>query len=177
MNSKAGIYCRVSTSEQNAENQQKMCEEYCRREGIEIYHVYVDNGVSGMKESRPAFNELLTAMRQNKFNTLVVTKLDRMGRSLQHLMRIIEELNSRGVNFTATTQGIDTHSATGKLQLQIMGAFAEFERNIISERTKEGLQFAIGTGKRGIDKHPRKKRGVFRKPLITIESTATGNRE
>jgi DNA invertase Pin-like site-specific DNA recombinase len=162
---KAAIYCRVSTAEQNAENQQRMCEEYCQREGIEISRVYIDNGVSGMATSRPAFNELLIAMRQNKFNGLVVTKLDRMGRSLQHLMSLIDEYNARGVHLVATTQGIDTHSATGKLQLQIMGAFAEYERNIISERTKEGLVGKENVGKRGPDKRPRKKRGVLRARL------------
>lgn len=168
---KAAIYCRVSTTEQNAENQQRMCEEYCKREGITVQEIYIDNGVSGMKTSRPAFNELLIAMRQNKFNGLIVTKLDRVGRSLQHLLSLVEEFNSRGVNFAATTQGIDTHSATGKLQLQIMGAFAEYERNLISERTKEGLQFAKNVGKRGKDKKPRLKRGGIRKPLATFKTT------
>jgi DNA invertase Pin-like site-specific DNA recombinase len=162
---RAAIYCRVSTIDQNAQNQEKLCRAYCAREGIEVYRVYTDAGISGTKESRPSFNELLTDMRQNKFNCLVLTKLDRMGRSLQHLLSIIEELNARGIHFTATTQGIDTHSAAGKLQLQIMAAFAEFERNIISERTKESLQFAKNVGKRGPDKRPRKKRGVLRARL------------
>lgn len=104
-------------------------------------------------------------MRVNRFNCLVVAKLDRMGRSLQHLLSIIEELNTRGVHLVAVTQNIDTHGSAGRLQLHILAAFAEFEREIISERTREGLEGKLNVGKRGPDKHPRKKRGVLRPRL------------
>ena len=77
-------------------------------------------------------------MRQYKFNTVVCTRLDRIGRSLKHLINILEEFENKGISFIATTQNIDTTTSTGKLQMQILGAFAEFERNLISERTKEG---------------------------------------
>jgi len=95
----------------------------------------------------------------------MVTKLDRMGRSLQHLLGLFDEFTGKGINFIATTQNIDTSSAIGKFQLQMLGAFAEFERNIIAERTREALQFANNVGKRGPDKKPRKKRGVLRPPI------------
>jgi len=101
-------------------------------------------------------------MRTMKFNVIIVTKLDRIGRSLQHLLSMFDEFNKRGVHFIAITQNIDTTSASGQLQMQIIGAFAEFERNIISERTKEGLKYAKNVGKRGKDKRERKKRGVLR---------------
>ena len=93
----------------------------------------------------------------------MVTKLDRIGRSLQHLLSLFDEFQKKGVNFIAITQNIDTSSSIGKFQLQILGAFAEFERNIISERTKEGLKGVKNVGKRGKDKKARKKRGGLRK--------------
>lgn len=158
---KVAIYCRVSTDEQDADKQEYACLEYCKRQNWEVYKVYKDI-ISGKTTSRPAFNELLEDMRQYKFNTVVVTKLDRMGRSLQHLLSLFDEFSRKAVDFVAVTQNIDTSSAAGKLQMQILGAFAEFERNLISERTKEGLKRAVNVGKRGIDKKPRKKRGVLR---------------
>jgi len=160
------IYCRVSTEEQFADKQEQACLEFCKRNNLEVYKVYKDI-CSGMKASRHAFDEMLNDMRQYKFNVLMVTKLDRIGRSLQHLLSIFEELRLKGVHFISITQNIDTSSAIGKFQLQMMGAFAEFERNIISERTKEGLKGVEGVGKRGKDKKPRLKRGGLRKPIKT----------
>ncbi len=158
---KVAIYCRVSTEDQFADKQEEICKEACNRFGYEIYEVYKDV-ISGTKESRPSFNKLLNDMRHFKFHAIMVTKLDRLGRSLYHLLSLIDEFNKKGINFIAVTQNIDTTSASGKLQFQIMGAFAEFERNIISERTKEGLRYAKDVGKRGKDKKPRKKRGVLK---------------
>lgn len=162
---KVAVYCRVSTEDQDADKQEFICEDYCKKNGFEIYKVYKDV-ISGASTSRPRFNELLEDMRQAKFDCVMVTKLDRMGRSLQHLLSIFEELNNRGVHFIATTQNIDTSTSSGRLQMQIMGAFAEFERNIISERTKEGLKRAVGVGKRGRDKNPRKRRGGAKNTLF-----------
>lgn len=161
---KVAIYCRVSTEEQNADKQEDICKEYCKRQRYEIFKVYKDV-ISGTTSSRPDFNKLLFDMRHYKFNAIMVTKLDRLGRSLQHLLSLFEEFKNKGVDFISVTQNIDTSTSAGKLQMQIMGAFAEFERNIISERTKEGLKKAIGVGKRGKDKKPRKKRGGLRKKL------------
>lgn len=166
---KAAIYTRCSTIDQDTEVQRRICEEYCQRQGIDVYRVYDDLGVSGMKDSRPAFNELQRDLRLVKFNCVVVTKLDRMGRSLQHLLSILDELAKWGVNFIAVSQQIDTTSAAGRFQMQVLGAFAEFERNIISERTKEALKYNKRVGKRGPDKKPRKKRGVLRTRLNLVE--------
>lgn len=163
---KIAIYCRVSTEEQDADKQEDICKEYCERNNLEIIKVYKDV-ISGTKSSRPDFNKMLEDMRQHKFNCVMVTKLDRIGRSLQHLLSLFDEFNNKGINFIATTQNIDTTTASGKLQFQILGAFAEFERNMISERTKEGLRRAIGVGKRGKDKQPRKRRGGAKNSLFT----------
>lgn len=164
---KVAIYCRVSTEEQHADKQEEICREFCTRQGHEVFKVYSDV-ISGTTTSRPNFNKLLEDMRHFKFQAILVTKLDRLGRSLQHLLNLIDEFNNKGVAFITATQNIDTSTSTGKLQMQIMGAFAEFERNLISERTKEGLKKAIGVGKRGKDKQPRKRRRTLRKPKIYI---------
>ncbi len=156
---KVAIYARVSTEDQSADIQVQMCEGYCKDKAFEVVGIYKDV-ISGTKSSRPQFNKMLDDMRDRKFNCIMVTKLDRLGRSLQHLLSLFDEFNNRGISFIATTQSLDTTNAAGKLQLQIIGAFAEFERNLISERTKEGLKVATGVGKRGKDKKPRKRRGA-----------------
>jgi DNA invertase Pin-like site-specific DNA recombinase len=155
---KVAIYCRVSTEDQDADKQEYICKEYCQRQNLEVFQVYKDV-ISGKTTSRLSFNQMLEDMRQMKFQAIMVTKLDRIGRSLQHLLSLFEEFNRKGIHFIATTQNIDTSNAAGKLQMQILGAFAEFERNIISERTIEGLRRATGIGKRGKDKNPRKREG------------------
>lgn len=160
---KVAIYTRVSTEKQELDNQIDLCRKYCESKGWEIYKIYSDT-ISGIKESRPSFNELLEDMRYYKFRTIVITKLDRIGRSLKHLLSLFDEFKDKGVEVVAITQNIDTTTSAGKLQMQIIGAFAEFERNLISERTKEGLKYAKNVGKRGKDKKPRLKRGVLRKP-------------
>lgn len=159
---KAGIYARVSTEDQDADKQVSICKEYAEKNGFDVYNIYVDV-ISGTTNSRPSFNKLLDDMRHYRFRAVICTKLDRIGRSLQHLLNIFDELANKKVDFIAVTQNIDTTTSAGKLQMQIMGAFAEFERNLISERTKEGMKNAVNVGKRGKDKKPRKKRGVLRK--------------
>jgi DNA invertase Pin-like site-specific DNA recombinase len=161
---KVAIYARVSTEEQHAEKQIEALRDYCKRNGHEIYSEYSDV-ISGATSSRPEFNRLLKDMRLFRFGGVVVTKLDRIGRSLSHLLSLFDEFKKKSVHFIASTQNIDTTTAAGTLLFQIMGAFAEFERNIISERTKEGLAKAKNVGKRGRDKKPRKKRGGLRKPV------------
>ena len=168
---KVAIYCRVSTGDQTIEQQETMCREYCQRNGHEVYAVYKDEGVSGMKTSRPAFDALLADMRHYHFSGIVVNKLDRIGRSLQHILAMFEEFANKGVQFIAVTQNIDTSTPAGKLQLQMLGAFAEFERNIIRERTIEGMKGKQGIGKRGKDKKPRQKRGVLRNGYVLVEKT------
>ena len=160
---KVAIYCRVSTEEQHADKQEDICKEYCKRNNFEVFKVYTDV-ISGVTSSRPSFNKLLEDMRGYKFDILMVTKLDRLGRSLKHLLSLFDEFSLKGIHFIAATQNIDTTTASGKLQLQIMGAFAEFERNIISERTKEGLK-RKKEGKRGKDKKPRSRK-YWKKPKL-----------
>ena len=168
---KIAIYSRVSTDKQELKPQIAICKKHSEIKGYEIYKIYSDV-VSGKETSRKAFNELLKDMRAYKFQGIVFTKLDRLARSLSHLISLFDEFKNKGVEIICVQQSIDTTTSTGKLQMQILGAFAEFERNLISERTKEGLQHSPNKhliGKRGKDKKQRKKRGVLRKPLFNGE--------
>lgn len=165
---KVAGYARVSRPDQDISLQVEAIRAYCERAGYVLFNVYQDAGISGAEDSRPAFNALVRDMRRVKFNCVMVTKLDRMGRSLKHIVTLFEEFNKLGVHFIATTQNIDTSSSGGKLQMQMLAAFAEFEGNLISERTKDAIADNPKVGKRGKDKKPRKKRGVLRGPIFEI---------
>jgi len=142
------------------ENQIQACKDYCSRMDFEIVDIYADK-VSGVKASRPELNRLLFDMRKGLFDVVVVWKLDRLGRSLQHLLKLVNEFKNKNIDFVCVSQNIDTTSASGKFTFHILGAVAEFERELISERTKEGLKHAKNVGKRGKDKKPRKKAGYY----------------
>jgi len=155
---KCALYCRVSTEEQNPKHQESILKSYSKNNGIEIYKVYTDT-ISGTKDSRPALNDLMFDMRSKKFNCVLIYKLDRLGRSLKHLINICEEFYKKNVDLICTTQNIDTSTASGKLLFHILGAVAEFERELISERTKLGQKKAKNIGKRGKDKKKRRTSG------------------
>lgn len=159
---KVAIYCRVSTEEQDANKQEYICRRYCEHNNFEVFKVYKDV-ISGAKDSRPAFNQMLIDMREYQFKAILVTKLDRIGRSIKHLLSLFDEFKLKGIHFIATTQNIETYTAAGRLQMHILAAFSEFERNLISERTKEGMKQARNVGKRGKDKRKRKTAGYFKK--------------
>ena len=144
---KIAIYVRVSTEEQHTDNQLKILKEYCKNNKYIINGIYIDKGESGLKEKRPNFDRLMHDMRARKFEAIVIWKLDRIGRSLQHLLNILQEIKNKKVNLIVTSQNIDTTTASGKLLFHIMGAFAEFESSLISERTKLGMRRAKEKGK------------------------------
>jgi len=163
---KCAIYCRVSTDEQNPEHQENALTEYAKNQRYDIYKIYTDV-TSGSRQSRPALNDLMFDARAKRFNVVLVWKLDRLGRSLQHLLSIIHEWGLKSINFTCITQSIDTTTSSGKLTFHILGAVAEFERTLISERTKEGLKTAAAKGrfpgrpKGSKDKGPRNRSGYY----------------
>jgi DNA invertase Pin-like site-specific DNA recombinase len=157
---KSAIYCRVSTDEQNPEHQLEVLKTYNFNQNIKVKKIYIDE-ISGTKDSRPALNELMFDMRKGLFNCVVIYKLDRLGRSLKHLINICEEFYKKDIDLICVTQNIDTSTASGKLLFHILGAVAEFERELISERTKLGLKKAKNVGKRGKDKGPRSKSGYY----------------
>ena len=161
---KCAIYCRVSTIEQNPMIQENELRYYATFKGFSIFRVYTDV-VSGSKDSRPELNKMLQDMRKNQFKSIIIYKLDRLGRSLRHLLTICEELHKKDINLIVTSQNIDTKTASGKLLFNILGSIAEFERELISERTKLGQKKAKNIGKRGKDKKPRRKSGYYLRHL------------
>lgn len=144
---RVAIYVRVSTEEQNLDNQINQLSSYCERMNYSVFKIYKDK-ISGSKESRPEFNELMDDSRKKLFDAVICWKLDRLGRSLKHLISIVEEWKSKGIDIVCYTQNIDTTTPNGKLMFHIIGAFAEFEREMIRERTKAGLQRAKKEGKK-----------------------------
>lgn len=145
---KAGIYIRTSTDNQaeSIKLQSKELKEYCDRNNYEIYKEYVDFGYSGKNTERPHFKVMLQDAKEHNFDILLVTKIDRFARSIIDCLVNVELLESSGVSFAATSQPIDTSSAMGKLTLQIMSAFAEFERSMITERMQTGRKAAEERG-------------------------------
>jgi DNA invertase Pin-like site-specific DNA recombinase len=107
---------------------------------------YVDKGVSGAKDRRPALDALLNDAKRRKLDVLVCWRLDRLGRSLKHLITLLDELQALGVAFVSLAEGIDATTPAGKLQMHILGAIAEFERERIRERVLAGLQRAKRQG-------------------------------
>jgi DNA invertase Pin-like site-specific DNA recombinase len=144
---RAAIYARVSTFDQEPENQLVELRRYSVARGWEVKE-YVDHGISGAKERRPALDALLVDAKRRRFDVVVVWRLDRLGRNLRHLIILLEELQALGIAFVSLGEGIDATTPAGKLQMHILGAIAEFERSRIAERVKAGLQRARAQGKR-----------------------------
>lgn len=157
---KVAIYCRVSTQEQNPEHQEKELRIFCNNRNYEIVEVYSDV-ISGSKDSRPELNKLMQDAYNRRFEAVIIWKLDRLGRSLQHLIDIINKFKLWNIALICQTQDLDTTTPNGKLLFHIFGAVAEFEKTLISERTKAGLKNAKNVGKRGKDKKTRKKGGYI----------------
>ncbi len=135
---RAAIYARVSTLDQTAENQVTELRQYIKVRGWTVQE-YVDEGVSGSTEQRPALDKLLRDARRRRFDVLVCWRLDRLGRNLRHLILFLDELQALGVAFVSLAEGIDATTPAGRLQMHILGAIAEFERARIAERVRFGL--------------------------------------
>ncbi len=144
---KAGLYARVSTHDQEPENQLQELRRYVTARGW-TGQEYVDRGVSGTKDRRPALDRLMTDATQRRVDAVVVWRLDRFGRNLRHLVTAIEDLTAAGVAFVSMGESIDTSSPTGRLLLGVLGSFAEFERERIRERIHAGLARARRQGTR-----------------------------
>ena len=145
MSKRVAIYCRVSTVEQAEEGysideQNLKIREYCEREGHEIYNLYEDRGISGKNiTNRPGIKQLLHDATENKFDLVIVWKLNRISRKLLDILNIVELLNKHNIAFRSLTENFETETPSGKLQLNIMGAIGEFERETIAENVKMGL--------------------------------------
>lgn len=153
---KVALYARVSSREeqldsdgkprQTPENQLQILRRRAEWDGVEIYKEYVDYA-SGADPNREALAQLTLDMRAMRFRRVYVVRLDRITRSLQNLLSLIESFQERGVGLVCTEQDIRTDTSTGKLLIHFLGAIAEFERDLISERTKEGLARAAAEGR------------------------------
>jgi DNA invertase Pin-like site-specific DNA recombinase len=145
---RAALYARVSTDGQSTENQLRELRQVAKRSGWKIVGKYVDHGISGAKgrDERPAFDELLTASTRREFDIVMAWSVDRLGRSLQHLVGFLSELQAKRVGLYLHQQSIDTTTPAGKAMFQMLGVFAEFERSMIQERVRAGLERAKANG-------------------------------
>jgi len=147
---RAAIYARVSTLNggQDSSMQTRELEEYCQRKGWQIHDIYVDNGVSGKKDSRPQLNRMMQDAHERRFDVVVVWRFDRFARSVSHLLRALETFGALGIQFVSLSEQVDTSTPTGKMVFTVLGAVAELERNLIVERVRAGLRHARAKGKR-----------------------------
>ena len=143
---RAAIYARVSTLDQEPENQLQELRRYASARGWTAVE-YVDRGVSGAKDRRPALDQLLADAKLRRFDVLVCWRLDLLGRNLKHLITLLDELQALGVAFVSLAEGIDATTPAGKLQMHILAAIAEFERARIVERVRAGLARRAAQGK------------------------------
>jgi DNA invertase Pin-like site-specific DNA recombinase len=147
---RAAVYARVSTDGQTTENQLRELRLVAERSGWVIVHEFVDQGISGAKgrDQRPAFDALWKAAIRKEFDVVMVWAVDRLGRSLTHLVSFLSEIHAKKVDLFIHQQGIDTTTPAGKALFGMMGVFSEFERSMIQERVKAGIKRVRATGQR-----------------------------
>ena len=145
---RVGFYARVSTSDQSTESQLLDLRRYVSDRGWTIFKEYVDEGISGTKNSRPALDELMNDAKKRRFDAVLVWRFDRFARSTRHLINALEEFRNLGIDFVSYQENIDTSSPLGAAIFTIISAVAQLEKDIISERVKAGLRRAKQNGKR-----------------------------
>lgn len=144
------IYARVSTDKQTTAQQLQELRAAAERHGWHVAGEFVDHGVSGAKgrDKRPQLDALLKAAARREFDVIAAWSVDRLGRSLTHLVAMLDEIHAKGIDLYLHQQGIDTTTPGGKALFQMCGVFAEFERAMIRERVRAGLTRAKKDGKR-----------------------------
>ena len=145
---RVATYARVSTREQSTETQVAQLTAYCQARGWADVAVFRDDGISGIRDNRPELDQLRQRMMAGEFSAVVVSKMDRLGRSLAMILRFWDEADAAGVRVIVVDQGIDTSTPAGRLQRNMLAALAEFERELILERTRAGVARARALGKR-----------------------------
>jgi DNA invertase Pin-like site-specific DNA recombinase len=145
---RAAIYARVSTVDgrQDPETQLRQLREYAERRGFPVAREYVDHA-SGSRNDREQYRAMLEAARRRQFDVLLVWRYDRFARSLRELVNALSEFEGLGIDFVSYSEGADTTTPQGKLLFGIMASLAEFERSLIAERVKAGMQRAKAQGK------------------------------
>lgn len=144
---RTALYLRVSTPDQKPDLQFDGLHAYAARAGLDIVQDYCDVGVSGRREGRPQLNALMTAARNREIDCVLVWKFDRFARSTRHLLAALEEFNHLGVRFVSVQDQIDTDSPMGRAMFTIIGAMAELESSLTSERVTAGMRAAETRGK------------------------------
>jgi len=142
----AAIYARVSTTDQTCENQLRDLRAHAQQRGWQIAEEYVDAGISGAKESRPALDRLMKAAWSGQFQTVLVWRFDRFARSTKHLITALETFRSLGIAFTSLQEQIDTGTPIGEAMFTIIAALGKLERDVIRERIHAGLRRAKANG-------------------------------
>jgi len=145
---RTAIYARVSTVDQSTESQLLDLRKYVSARGWQIYREFVDEGISGTKDSRPALDQLMDDARKRRFDVVLVWRFDRFARSTKHLILALEEFRNLGIDFVSFQENIDTNSPLGSAIFTIISAVAQLERDIIAERVKAGLRRARENGKK-----------------------------
>ena len=143
---KVAIYTRVSTNDQSVQMQSSDLKRYCDQRGFEVYKEYTDQGISGVKDKRPALDELMDDAKKKKFDAVLCWRFDRFARSTKHLITALEEFRHLNIDFISYQENIDTSSPLGKAMFTIVSAIAELERNILLERVRAGLKRAKENG-------------------------------
>lgn len=144
---RAALYARVSTNDQEPENQLAELRRYATARGWTTVE-FIDRGVSGAKDRRPALDAMVIEAKRRKIDVVVCWRLDRLGRNLRHLVTLLEDLSALGVAFVSLNEGIDATTPAGRLQMAVLGAIAQFERERIAERVKAGLARARAQGQK-----------------------------
>jgi DNA invertase Pin-like site-specific DNA recombinase len=146
---KAALYLRTSHADRTTENQRRELRKAAKRAGWSIAAVYEDNGISGAtgREGRPGFDQMLKDANRREFDVIMAWSVDRLGRSLQHLVGFLDEVHALNIDLYLHVQGLDTTTPAGKALFQMLGVFAEFERAMIRERVMAGLARAKAQGK------------------------------
>src|SRR5271168_2365403 len=145
---KAGIYVRVSTSDQHVESQLYDLRELAKQRGIQVVKEYEDRGVSGSKARRPGLDALMADARRRRFDVVLVAAFDRVARNVRHFLEVLDELNHLGIEFVSLRENIDTGGPLGRAMVVIVGAIAELEKNLIVERVRAGMRRARLEGRR-----------------------------
>jgi DNA invertase Pin-like site-specific DNA recombinase len=148
MSKRIALYSRVSTDKQTCENQPQELRAIAERMNYTIVAEFIDNGISGMKtrQDRPALDQLIKSATQRKFDMVMCWSIYRLGRSLQNLVEILNELQAIKIDLFFLQQGMDTSTPSGRMIFSVFGAIGEFERNLIRERVIAGQKRAVANG-------------------------------
>ena len=157
-NSKAAVYVRISTDDQNTAMQNDELPAYCAARGWAVTEIYTDK-MSGATDRRPALDRLMADARKRKFDVVVVWRFDRFARSTSHLLRALEEFSALGIDFVSLKESVDTSTPVGKLVFTVLAAVAELERSVTRERCAAGRKAA-------------RRRGVrFGRPVVAVDTS------